>query len=80
FEKMNDGPFKQAQEINPYYPFQSRAEWSLLAKFLVGNFTQIQINQFLTLPWFDDNPRPSFTSAEQLLGWVDTLPSGPKWQ
>lgn len=79
FEQINHGPFKQAQEINPYYPFRSRGEWSL-AKFLVENFTQTQINQFLTLPWFNDNTKPSFTSAEQLLGWVDALPSGPKWQ
>ena len=27
---------------------------------------------------FRDNPRPSF-NCEELLGWMDTLPSGPKW-
>jgi len=50
FEKMNSGPFKQEREINLYYPFRSRAEWSL-AKFLVDNLTQAQINKFLALPW-----------------------------
>ena len=29
-------------------------------------------------PKFHDNPRPSF-NCEELLGWMDTLPSGPKW-
>ncbi|KAI6143658.1 hypothetical protein BKA82DRAFT_28542, partial [Pisolithus tinctorius] len=57
----------QEREINVYYPFQSRAEWSL-AKFLVENLTQTQIKRFLALPWFHDNPRPSFTSVEELLG------------
>jgi len=47
---MNNGPFKQEQESNMYYPFKSQAEWSL-AKFLVDNFTQAQINRFLALPW-----------------------------
>ncbi|KAI6151216.1 hypothetical protein BKA82DRAFT_4329081 [Pisolithus tinctorius] len=59
--------------------FQSQGEWSL-AKFLAENLMQTQIKRFLTLPWFHNNPRPSFTSAEELLGWMDTLPSGPKWQ
>ncbi|KAI5995777.1 hypothetical protein F5J12DRAFT_726019, partial [Pisolithus orientalis] len=50
FEQFHNGPLKQEQEINVYYPFQSRAEWSL-AKFLVENLTQTQIKRFLTLPW-----------------------------
>ncbi|KAI6139499.1 hypothetical protein BKA82DRAFT_3988476 [Pisolithus tinctorius] len=78
FEQFHDGPLKQEREINVYYPFQSRAEWSL-AKFLVENLTQTQIKRFLALPWFHDNPQPSFTSVEELLRWMDTLPSGPKW-
>ncbi|KAI5999784.1 hypothetical protein F5J12DRAFT_906677 [Pisolithus orientalis] len=79
FEQFHDGPLKQEREINVYYPFQSQAEWSL-AKFLMENLTQTQIKRFLTLPWSHDNPQPSFTSVEELLGWMDTLPSGPKWQ
>ncbi|KAL4062533.1 hypothetical protein J3A83DRAFT_4194562 [Scleroderma citrinum] len=79
FKQMDDGPFKQEQESNMYHSFWSQAEWSL-AKFLMDNFMQAQINWFLALPWFCDNLRPSFTSAEELLGWVDTLPSGVKWQ
>ena len=29
---------------------------------------------------FDDKQKPSFTSARELLDWMDILPSGPKWQ
>ena len=95
FEQMNDGPFKQEQDVNPYYPFRSRGEWSL-AKFLVENLTQIQIKKFLALLWvllfylveawftntcqFDENPRPSFKSVDDLLGWMDVLPTGPAWK
>ncbi|KIM60592.1 hypothetical protein SCLCIDRAFT_123741 [Scleroderma citrinum Foug A] len=75
------------REINVHYPFKSRAEWSL-ARFLVENFTQSQINKFLSLPWvshlltlsFNKNPSPGFRSAEELLHWINTLPPGPKWQ
>ena len=49
---MNNGPFKQERDINLYYPFQSRGEWSL-AKFLAENLTQAQIRQFLSLHWVD---------------------------
>lgn len=50
FQKMDNGPYKQERSINLFYPFCSQAEWSL-AKFLVNNLTQAQINQFLALPW-----------------------------
>ncbi|KIM66385.1 hypothetical protein SCLCIDRAFT_110592 [Scleroderma citrinum Foug A] len=89
FKQMNNGPFKHEQEINMYYPFKSRAEWSL-AKFLVDDFMQAQINRFHQENgeekiihynhWWRFFVGPSFTSAEELLGWVDTLPLGPKWQ
>ena len=52
FEKMDNGPFKQEQDINLYYPFRSRGEWSL-AKFLAENLTQAQKRQFLSLHWVD---------------------------
>ena len=95
FEQMNDGPFKQEQDVNPYYPFLSQGEWSL-AKFLVENLTQIQIKKFLALLWvllfylveawftntcqFDKNPRPFVKSVDDLLGWMDVLLTGPVWK
>ncbi|KAI6022658.1 hypothetical protein EDC04DRAFT_2936511 [Pisolithus marmoratus] len=57
----------------PYYPFQDEGEWEL-AKFLTTHLTQTEITHFLKLKW------PSFTSAQQLCGWMDNLPSGPEWQ
>ena len=50
FEKMQKAPYMTEREINVHYPFKSRAEWSL-ARFLVENFTQSQIDKFLSLPW-----------------------------
>lgn len=32
------------------------------------------------LSQFDDKPKPSFSSARELLDWIDILPSGPLWQ
>ncbi|KAI6155646.1 hypothetical protein BKA82DRAFT_17490 [Pisolithus tinctorius] len=40
---------------------------------------QAQINVFLKLEWLNGQ-KPSFLSARQLLEWMDTLPSGLKWQ
>ncbi|KAH7903179.1 hypothetical protein BJ138DRAFT_1021044, partial [Hygrophoropsis aurantiaca] len=78
-QRMQDNPFKTQRAINMYYPFLSRADWSL-GRFLTENLTQSQINQFLALPWFQDNAKPSFRSASELLAWMDTLPAGPRWQ
>lgn len=50
FEKMNKAPYMAEWEINMHYPFKSHVEWSL-ARFLVENFMQSQINKFLSLPW-----------------------------
>ncbi|KIM60186.1 hypothetical protein SCLCIDRAFT_124818, partial [Scleroderma citrinum Foug A] len=50
FEKMQKAPYMTEREINAYYPFKSHAKWSL-ARFLVENFTQSQIDKFLSLPW-----------------------------
>ncbi|KAF9235496.1 hypothetical protein BU15DRAFT_64848, partial [Melanogaster broomeanus] len=78
-QRIQDDKYDENREMNMYWPFPSRGEWSL-GKFLAENFTQTQINAFLKLAWFDDQPKPSFTSARELLDWMDILPSGPKWQ
>ncbi|KIM53867.1 hypothetical protein SCLCIDRAFT_94368, partial [Scleroderma citrinum Foug A] len=58
-------------------------EWSL-AQFLVENLTQTQIKRFLALPWvlpFDLNKiMQSFTSTKELLTWMNSISSWPKWQ
>ncbi|KAI6123491.1 hypothetical protein EDD16DRAFT_1704438 [Pisolithus croceorrhizus] len=47
--------------------------------FLLRTSLQAQINAFLKLDWLDSQ-KPSFSSARQLLDWMDALPSGPRWQ
>ncbi|KAG1778129.1 hypothetical protein EV702DRAFT_1179099 [Suillus placidus] len=48
-------------------------EWEL-ARFLVENLNQTQIDKFLKLKWFNTRLKPSFTSKDQLLDWMDVLP------
>ncbi|KIK74667.1 hypothetical protein PAXRUDRAFT_174973 [Paxillus rubicundulus Ve08.2h10] len=79
FDKMKADQHKRHREHVIYYPFADDGEWEL-AKFLAKHLTQTAINEFLRLKWFHKREKPSFNSAEQLLGWIDTLPSGPVWQ
>ncbi|KAG1888723.1 hypothetical protein F4604DRAFT_1674358 [Suillus subluteus] len=64
---------------NTYYPFHDEGEWEL-GRFLVENPTQTQIDKFLKLKWFHTHPRPSFTSKDQLLDWINALPSFVPWK
>ncbi|KAG1726381.1 hypothetical protein EDB19DRAFT_1897642 [Suillus lakei] len=74
-DKLEDNEYAYQHKENPYYPFQDEGEWQL-GKFLVENLTQTQISKFLKLTWvtFDTHARPSFTSKDQLIGWMDILP------
>jgi hypothetical protein len=47
---MQSHPLQQAREMNIWYPFDGPGEWSL-AKFLVKNLSQTQIDKFLKLNW-----------------------------
>ncbi|KAN0101069.1 hypothetical protein V8E55_001053 [Tylopilus felleus] len=76
---MEDDPNHKHCIHNTYYPFAGAAEWALV-KFLAENLKQAQINQFLKLRWFCENAKPSFSSAEQLLAWIDILPTASTWQ
>ncbi|KAI6020817.1 hypothetical protein BKA83DRAFT_4464486 [Pisolithus microcarpus] len=78
FEQIEDDHYQENRKMNIYWPFQSHVEWRL-GKFLVENLTQAQINTFLKLDWLEAQ-KPSFTTALQLLDWMDTLPSGPGWK
>ncbi|KAG1892914.1 uncharacterized protein F5891DRAFT_1131436 [Suillus fuscotomentosus] len=79
FDRLQDDQYDYRREINMYYPFHDEGEWEL-AKFLVENLTQAQIDKFLKLKWFHTRPKPSFTSKEQLLDWTDALPSFVPWK
>ncbi|KAG1899581.1 uncharacterized protein F5891DRAFT_1128836 [Suillus fuscotomentosus] len=80
-DKLEDDKYAYRRKINPYYPFHDEGEWEL-GKFLVENLTQTQITKFLKLRWFDspDRAKPSFTTKDCLLDWMDSLPSFALWK
>ncbi|KAG1813400.1 hypothetical protein EV424DRAFT_1565654 [Suillus variegatus] len=77
--KLEDDKYAYRRKENTYYPFHDEAEWQL-GKFLVENLTQTQIAKFLKLTWFNTRTRPSFTSKDQLIGWMNTLPCFTEWK
>ncbi|KAG1830798.1 hypothetical protein EV424DRAFT_1470212 [Suillus variegatus] len=79
FDRLQEDQYEYRRKINTYYPFHDEGEWEL-ARFLVENLTQTQIDKFLKLKWFHTRPRPSFTSKDQLLDWIDALPSFVPWK
>ncbi|KAG1861774.1 hypothetical protein DFJ58DRAFT_871731 [Suillus subalutaceus] len=79
FDRLQEDEYDYRRKINTYYPFHDEGEWEL-GRFLVENLTQTQIDKFLKLKWFHTRPRPSFTSKDQLLDWVDALPSFVPWK
>ncbi|KAG1738115.1 uncharacterized protein EDB91DRAFT_1237796 [Suillus paluster] len=75
---MQSHTLQQARETNIWYPFDGLGEWSL-AKFLVENLSQMQIDKFLKLDWTRE--RPQFKSKDELFFFMQQLPGcGPKWQ
>ncbi|KAG1869280.1 hypothetical protein C8R48DRAFT_598034, partial [Suillus tomentosus] len=79
FDRLQEDQYDYRRKMNTYYPFHDEGEWEL-ARFLVENLTQTQIDKFLKLKWFHTRPRPSFTSKDQLLDWIDALPSFVPWK
>ncbi|KAG1891885.1 uncharacterized protein F5891DRAFT_1131466 [Suillus fuscotomentosus] len=79
FNRLQEDQYDYRRKMNTYYPFHDEGEWEL-ARFLVENLTQTQIDKFLKLKWFHTRPRPSFTSKDQLLDWIDALPSFVPWK
>ncbi|KAG1717844.1 hypothetical protein EDB19DRAFT_1863760 [Suillus lakei] len=78
-DRLQDDPYAYRRKINHYYPFHDEGEWEL-GKFLVENLTQTQMIKFLKLKWFDTRARPSFTTKDQLLDWMDSLPCFTEWK
>ncbi|KAG2043528.1 hypothetical protein BDR03DRAFT_851704, partial [Suillus americanus] len=79
FDRLQEDEYDYRRKINTYYPFHDKGEWEL-GRFLVENLTQTQIDKFLKLKWFHTRPRPSFASKDQLLDWVNALPSFVPWK
>ncbi|KAI6143199.1 hypothetical protein BKA82DRAFT_4429981 [Pisolithus tinctorius] len=70
--------FEAGCQQNSYYPFFDKGEWEL-ARFLCDNLTQAQITWFLKLDWFNEQERPTFKNASELLAWMEALPRAPRW-
>ncbi|KAG2352440.1 hypothetical protein BDR07DRAFT_1384263 [Suillus spraguei] len=78
FQQIQNDEHEPKRTHNLYWPFCDHGEWSL-GKFLVETMMQTEIDRFLKLSWFDVKEKPSFSSARELLSWMDLLPPGPKW-
>ncbi|KAG2361131.1 hypothetical protein BDR07DRAFT_1486222 [Suillus spraguei] len=78
FQQIQNDEHKPKRTHNLYWPFCNHGEWSL-GKFLVETMTQTEINRFLKLSWFDVKEKPSFSSARELLSWMDLVPPRLKW-
>ncbi|EGO23322.1 hypothetical protein SERLADRAFT_409682 [Serpula lacrymans var. lacrymans S7.9] len=48
-------------------------------QFLCENMNRSQIDHFLKLKWVQDG-NPSFSSVHTLFSWIESLPSGSRWQ
>ncbi|KAG1777252.1 hypothetical protein EV702DRAFT_1197580 [Suillus placidus] len=79
FDRLEDDQYMYRRKINHHYPFCDEGEWEL-GKFMVENLTQTQMIKFLKLKWFDTRERPSFTTKDQLLDWMDSLPCFTQWK
>ncbi|KAG1718492.1 hypothetical protein EDB19DRAFT_1899235 [Suillus lakei] len=74
---MENDQFAYRRRNAPFYPFQDQAEFEL-GKFLCERLMQSDMERFLKLEWVQQ-ANPSFSSKDQLLAWVTSLPTGPKW-
>ncbi|KAI6000015.1 hypothetical protein EDD15DRAFT_2160215, partial [Pisolithus albus] len=59
-------------------PFIDTDEWEL-GKFLYTHHMQTEINTFLKLHWVKSKSQISFSSAQELLSHIDSIPTGPMW-
>ncbi|KAG2363978.1 hypothetical protein BDR07DRAFT_1280969 [Suillus spraguei] len=61
-------------------PFKDEEEWQL-AKWLIQNVGQNQMDKFLKLPIIQNHTDISYTNNRSFLKRIDALPTlGPKWQ
>ncbi|KAG1889013.1 uncharacterized protein F5891DRAFT_1131908 [Suillus fuscotomentosus] len=74
---MENDQYAYHRRHAPFYPFQDQAEFDL-AKFLCERLMQSNMERFLKLEWVC-RAGLSFSSKDQLLAWVASLPTRPKW-
>ncbi|KAG1905725.1 uncharacterized protein F5891DRAFT_1125768 [Suillus fuscotomentosus] len=63
---------------NPYYPFSGRKDWEIASWLLRSGLSMGKIDSFLSLDIIKGLPI-SFSSAKELRGRAEMLPSGPRW-
>ncbi|KAG2153067.1 uncharacterized protein EDB93DRAFT_1239862 [Suillus bovinus] len=63
---------------NLYYPFSGRRDWQVAAWLLRSGLSMSNIDSFLSLEMVKDLTL-SFSSAKELQGRAEMLPSGPCW-
>ncbi|EGN94685.1 hypothetical protein SERLA73DRAFT_96032 [Serpula lacrymans var. lacrymans S7.3] len=77
-QEMESDQFSYRRKDQFYYPFQDRGEWEL-AKFMCECLMQSQMDRFLKLEWVSSH-KPSFKNKNELITWLEWLPSGPSWK
>ncbi|KAG2106248.1 uncharacterized protein F5147DRAFT_653992 [Suillus discolor] len=63
---------------NPYYPFSGWKDWEIASWLLHSGLSMGKIDSFLSLEMIKGLPL-SFSSAKELRGRAEMLPSGPRW-
>ncbi|KAG1883169.1 hypothetical protein F4604DRAFT_1576475 [Suillus subluteus] len=63
---------------NPYYLFSGQKEWEVASWLLRSGLSMGKINSFLSLEMIKDLSL-SFSSAKELRGRAEMLPSSPRW-
>ncbi|KAF8425395.1 hypothetical protein L210DRAFT_3421273 [Boletus edulis BED1] len=78
-DKFNRDEFSDARKSNLYYPFACRNEWELVLWLLHSGLSMKAIDAFLSLP-IVKLLSLSFSTARDLRGHAELLPSGPRWR
>ncbi|KAH7907715.1 hypothetical protein BJ138DRAFT_1014064 [Hygrophoropsis aurantiaca] len=76
FERIRDEEILKPGEV--LGPFESEEEWEL-AKWLIKNVGANQMEVFLKLPIVRERISAQYRTKSDLLGLVDSLPGGVKW-
>ncbi|KAG6913067.1 hypothetical protein DXG01_009879, partial [Tephrocybe rancida] len=76
FETIHNEQILRGSEV--LGPFRDHEEWEL-AKWLIKNVGHGQAEEFLKLPIIQNRVNPLFSTKDQLLNTIDSLPKGVKW-
>ncbi|KAK7042241.1 hypothetical protein R3P38DRAFT_2512149 [Favolaschia claudopus] len=79
-EWVDADKFAHERTSNPFYPFASKQEWEMASFMLRSGMSMADIDEFLSLQMVREKLAFSFTSAKELRGRAELLPSGPSWK